>query len=127
MTVEQYHAMIETGILDEDSRVELVEGVLQAKLPKNPRHVESTYAARTSLERLMPPGWYVRAQDPITLASSEPEPDIVVVKGQRSDFRLRHPGPAEVALVVEVAAGDEVPVTLDGALLGLIPVAALLG
>jgi Uma2 family endonuclease len=103
MTVEQYHAMIDTGILDEDSPVELLEGVLLEKMPKNPRHVAATGAVRTALAQRVPTGWYVRSQDPITLSSSESEPDITVVRGQPSDFRLRHPGPADVALVVEVA------------------------
>ena len=35
--------------------------------------------------------------------SSEPEPDIALVRGQWSDYRLRHPNPEEVFLIVEVS------------------------
>ncbi|NJN19604.1 MAG: Uma2 family endonuclease [Oscillochloris sp.] len=38
-----------------------------------------------------------------TTADSEPEPDIVVVRGDRRDYPDRHPGPAEIGLVVEVS------------------------
>ena len=49
--------------------------------------------------------WYVPAAKPI-----RPEPDRCVVRGGIRDFSARHPGHADVALVVEVAdfslAGD---------------------
>jgi Uma2 family endonuclease len=45
----------------------------------------------------------VDAQEPITTESSEPEPDVVVVRGDRRLYRDRHPGPGDLALVVEVA------------------------
>jgi Uma2 family endonuclease len=55
------------------------------------------------LERVIPLGWYVDAQMPITLAASEPEPDIAVIRGNTRDYLQRHPGPAEVGLVMEIA------------------------
>lgn len=51
----------------------------------------------------MPDGWYVDAQEPITLDDSEPEPDVVVVRGNTRDYLDRHPDPQDLALVVEVA------------------------
>lgn len=46
----------------------------------------------------------VREARPITLAdNSEPEPDIALVRGTWSDYRLRHPSPEEVFLLVEVS------------------------
>lgn len=38
-----------------------------------------------------------------TLANSEPEPDVAIVRGRLDDFSSRHPGPNDVSLVVEVA------------------------
>lgn len=38
---------------------------------------------------------------PLTLRDSEPEPDIVVVRGTVEDYRIQHPSTA--ALVVEIA------------------------
>ena len=45
----------------------------------------------------------VDTQAPITLVDSEPEPDVVVVQGEPRQYLARHPGPQDVALVVEVA------------------------
>jgi Uma2 family endonuclease len=43
------------------------------------------------------------SQEPVTLADSEPEPDVMVVRGNRRQFIRRHPRPEEVALVLEGA------------------------
>src|SRR6185437_2822755 len=59
--------------------------------------------ALAKLSPLLPAGWHVRCQDPLTLADSEPEPDIAVVRGSRRDYAGRHPGPSETGLVIEVA------------------------
>lgn len=103
LSVAQYHGMIKAGILTEDDPVELLEGWLVAKMPKNPPHRLSTQLTREALADLLPAGWYVDAQEPITLLDSEPEPDVVVVRGQRRDYAERHPGADDLALVVEVA------------------------
>jgi Uma2 family endonuclease len=103
LSLDQYHAMIRAGILTDDDPVELLEGWLVAKMPKNPTHRAATRLARQALERLIPGGWYVDSQEPITLEDSEPEPDVTVVRGERRHYLDRHPGPQEVALVVEVA------------------------
>jgi Uma2 family endonuclease len=102
-SVDQYHAMIRAGILTEDDPVELLEGWLVTKMPKNPPHSVVTQLTREALARILPSGWYVDAQEPITTADSEPEPDVVVVRGDRRQYLNRHPGPQDVALVIEVA------------------------
>lgn len=104
LSVDQYHEMIRTGILTNDDQVELLEGWLIAKMPKNPPHRISTRLVRKELEKVMVDGWYVESQEPITIANSEPEPDIVVVRGNTRDYFDRHPGPEDVALVVEVSS-----------------------
>jgi Uma2 family endonuclease len=103
LSVEQYHAMARAGILTEDDPVELLEGWLVQKMTKYRPHVIATGLVRRALERLLPAGWYVAVQDPITTADSEPEPDVAVVRGEERDYPDRHPGPGDVPLVVEVA------------------------
>ena len=103
LRVEQYHAMIQAGILTEDDPVELLEGWLVTKMPKNPRHRVATQLTREALAQVLPSGWHVDAQEPITTADSEPEPDVVVVQGNRREYVDRHPGPQDIALVIEVA------------------------
>jgi Uma2 family endonuclease len=48
--------------------------------------------------------WLARASGrAVTTRDSEPEPDVSVVRGRRRDYADRHPGPEDVALLVEVA------------------------
>jgi Uma2 family endonuclease len=103
ITVEQYHAMIEAGVLTDDDPVELLEGVLVFKMPKKPAHRLALRKLARALEKLVPAEWFVQVQEPITLSTSEPEPDAAVIRGNEDDFASRHPGPAEVLMVVEVA------------------------
>ena len=69
----------------------------------NPPHRISTHISRQALERVVPDGWYVDSQMPITLSRSEPEPDVSVVRGDTRNYADRRPGPAEVGLVMEIA------------------------
>jgi len=103
LSVEHYHAMIQAGIVTDDDPIELLEGWLVVKMPKNPPHRVTTRLLRQALERLIPRGWYVDSQEPITTFDSEPEPDVTVVRGDTLDYLDRHPHPHEVGLVVEVA------------------------
>ena len=106
LSVEQYHAMIQNGILDEEDRLELLEGWLVDKMTKNPQHSVSTRRARNQLESAVSTGWYVDVQEPLTTDDSEPEPDVAVVRKSAVDSSQRHPGPDDVGLVVEVAGSS---------------------
>lgn len=103
LSVNQYHSMIANGILEEDAQLELLEGLLIGKMTKNPRHRVSTKLLRQALEKIIPTGWYVDSQEPITLQGSEPEPDVMLICGETTDYRDRHPDAASLELVVEVA------------------------
>ena len=103
LTVDQYHQLIESGKLTPDDPVELLEGVLVFKMPKGGPHSTSTGKARRVIEPLLPAGWHYRSPEPVTLDDSEPEPDGAIVRGDMDDYAGRHPGPADVALVIEVA------------------------
>ncbi|MEG4074571.1 Uma2 family endonuclease [Microcoleus sp. Pol14C2] len=103
LSIEQYHAIIQAGILTDDDSVELLEGWLVFKMPKNPPHRVTTRLVRAALENILPRGWYVDSQEPITLSNSEPEPDIVVVRGDTRQYLDRHPGAEDIALIIEVS------------------------
>jgi Uma2 family endonuclease len=103
LSVEQYHQMIHMGILTDDDPVELLEGWLVTKMPKNPRHRLSTQLTREAIAQILPAEWYVEDQEPITILDSEPEPDVAVIKGQRRQYRDRHPAATDVALLIEVS------------------------
>ena len=101
LSVVEYHRMIETGILDEDERLELLEGVIVAMSPQKDRHAWPIEYLTRLLVRALGDAYRVRAQLPITLGrSNEPEPDLAVARaGPRT--KGRHPRTA--LLVIEVA------------------------
>jgi hypothetical protein len=103
LSVEQYHQMLRAGILMDGDPVELLEGLLVQKMSKNPPHSSARRRLRKFVERMLPAGWFLDSQEPLTFDTSEPEPDAAVIRGDLDTFAERHPNPEEVALVVEVA------------------------
>lgn len=101
--VGQYHDMIERGILGPDDDVELLEGLLVRKMSKNDPHIYSTEQLRDVVGPLLPAGWIMFSQNPVTTDDSEPEPDASVVRGRRLDYRTRKPGAADTGMLAEVA------------------------
>jgi Uma2 family endonuclease len=102
-SVKQYRAMAREGILTDDDPVELLEGLLVCKITKYRSHTLATGLLQDALAEIVVPRCYVDAQEPVTTSDSEPEPDILVVRGTPRDYLDRQPGPDEVVLVVEVA------------------------
>jgi Uma2 family endonuclease len=103
ITVDQYQRMIEFGILGEDDAVELLDGVIVQKMPRNPPHDSTITRGQRRLLALVGDGWSVRPQNAITLADSQPEPDLAVAVGPDGRYDDHHPRPDELLLVVEVA------------------------
>jgi Uma2 family endonuclease len=103
LSVLQYHEMTRTGILESGAPFELLEGWLAKKMTKDPPHTLSHGCTFDALSALVGLGWHVRKEDPVTTDDSEPEPDVSIVRGRRRDYADRHPGPADVALLIEVA------------------------
>jgi Uma2 family endonuclease len=103
LSVDKYHELIRAGILTENNSVELLEGRLVQKMTKKPPHCLATLLLRETLRKVVPEGWYVDSQEPVTLSDGEPEPDGTVVRGEPRQYKDRHPNPTDLALVVEVA------------------------
>ncbi len=101
ISVDMYHQMIDSAVLTENHRVELIEGVIVAVSPQSPEHVFAGKTLARYLSRVLGDEWSVRVGYPLTLARSEPEPDIAVVRTALEDGAIRHPTTA--SLVVEVA------------------------
>ena len=102
-TVDEYHRMIDAGAFDDERPVELLEGWIVYQMGHNPPHDVVVKLVATLLDRALPSGWHTRVQSAITTADSEPLPDVAVVKGNPRDYLARHPGPADIALLIEVA------------------------
>jgi Uma2 family endonuclease len=105
LTVEKYEAMVATGLLAKRDRLELIEGHLVEKPTKHPPHSVTVGLCFDVISASFPTGWHVRAEQPVRIPDrdSEPEPDLAVARGRRADYLRVHPGPGDVALVIEIA------------------------
>jgi Uma2 family endonuclease len=102
LSVKEYHRLEEFN--ENGRRTELIRGVVIEKMSKSPLHCAISKLLYDSIAAKLGPGFVVRREDPISLADSEPEPDLSVVRGTEADFRVAHPTSAE--LVVEVAVAS---------------------
>jgi Uma2 family endonuclease len=103
MSVAAYQSLIDNGHITEDDRVELLEGYMVVKMPANPPHDSTITKLYRRLDRMVPGGFVVRCQTGSLLPDSRPEPDLAVARGAEDAFDARHPEPADLALVIEVA------------------------
>ena len=102
ITVDQYVDLVTNGVLDPDDRVELLEGVVVAMSPQNPRHAVVVHRAWLALQGAVGDRATVRSQSPFRAGRySMPEPDLAVVPGVPETYMDAHPTAAH--LVVEVA------------------------
>jgi Uma2 family endonuclease len=102
-TVQQYQRMIETGILNDEDKVELLENYVVLKIPRNPTHDGTIQLINKRLGRRVPVGWDLRGQLTVVLPDSQPEPDFAVVRGDETTYFTRHPEASDVGLLIEVA------------------------
>jgi Uma2 family endonuclease len=103
-TVDEYHELIRIGMLKGDERVELLEGWIVHKMTHNPLHDVVVDRVQEALrDRVSRNDWRVRVQSATTTTDSEPEPDVVIARGPAERYLQRHPGPEDIALIVEVA------------------------
>jgi Uma2 family endonuclease len=103
-TVQDYHRMSELGILDPNERTELIAGQITLMVAKGTPHVITLQLLASELLGQLGATALIRTQDPIHLDdSSEPEPDLVIVRGEILDYVDRHPQPNDIYLLVEVA------------------------
>jgi Uma2 family endonuclease len=102
-TVEEYHQMIDTGILTPEDKVELLDGKIVQMSPQTPPHAGTTQRASDRFKLILAGQAHVRTQLPITLSSSEPEPDVAVVEIDPGAYGNHHPSSSEIFLLIEVS------------------------
>ncbi len=103
ISVADYHTMIERGAIG--GNLELLRGALVEKMSKSSLHSRVVLWLLRWFTQHLPAGYSVRPEQPLTLADSEPEPDLVVVKGDIDDFTKAHPTSAE--LIIEICVSSE--------------------
>jgi Uma2 family endonuclease len=102
-TVDEYHRLIQAGVLTEEDPVELLEGWIVPKMTRNPRHDVALDQSQEVLRAKLPAGWRLRIHSAITTNDSEPEPDVAVVRGPIRNFLSRHPGPQDIGVLIEIS------------------------
>jgi Uma2 family endonuclease len=102
LSVAEYHQLGEFN--ENGRRTELIRGYLIEKMSKSPLHYSTIERVREILAGQIQPGWLIRQEGPLTLADSEPEPDLAVVYGTRDTFDTAHPTTAKLAIEVAVTS-----------------------
>lgn len=103
ITVAQYDRMVQTGVLGESDRVELLDGFVVEKMSRNPRHDSGLQRLARVVYGWNLAGWDIRVQMAVTLSTSKPEPDLAVVRGSANDYESHHPLASEIGLIIEVS------------------------
>ena len=102
LSVAEYHQLGEFN--ENGRRTELIRGIVIEKMSKSPLHCFVVAELRRMIESQITAAFTVFYQDPITTADSEPEPDVMVVRGAQKDFRTALPTTAELAIEVAVSS-----------------------
>jgi len=97
----EYDRLVDLGVFDNEP-LELIGGQLIVAEPKGEYHSSAVNAVEYAVRAVLPAGWIVRTQAPVSLDDeSSPELDVVVVPGRPADYRHAHP--ARPPLAIEVS------------------------
>jgi Uma2 family endonuclease len=100
-TLDDYHRMIEVGLL-EGRHAELLNGEIIEMPPEGSEHAYLGDEIGRYLSRLLGDRARVREGHPITLPNdSEPEPDIAVVRTLGQIYRQHHPYAEDIFWLIE--------------------------
>lgn len=103
-TRKDYHRLVEAGILDEDSPVELLNGQILQMSPVGDYHAACVDKLSELFRDILAKSATLRVQSPIVLDDlSEPEPNLAILKRKDNFYADGHPKPSDILLVVEVA------------------------
>ncbi len=103
-TVAEYYAMAEAGILTEDDRVELIDGVIVAMAPMGRNHRSTTNRYTRLFGESVRRRAIVQIQSSIVLDDrTMPEPDLALLREQADFYQSNDAGPEDVLLLIEVS------------------------
>ena len=103
-TVAEYYAMAEAGIFSPEERVELLDGDVIAMPPIGDWHASRVGQFTNTLPVQLQGRAIVWIQNPVRLDdSSEPQPDVMLLRWRDDFYEGGHPGPADVLLLIEVS------------------------
>jgi Uma2 family endonuclease len=103
-SVAEYHRMGESGVLGNQDRLELIHGDVLMMSPIGPRHVFYVNRLNDVLVPLVGQKGQVSVQNPVQVEeTSEPQPDVVVIRRRHEQYLTRLPVNEDVLLAIEVA------------------------
>ena len=103
-TVEQYLAMAKAGILHQEERVELLDGVIVIMAAMGNRHLASVAIFNKTLSQSVGDRAIVWVQGAIQLDdNSRPEPDLALLRERGDYYASESAGPEDVLLLIEVS------------------------
>ncbi len=103
-TVSEYHAMVDAGILNEDDRVELLDGVIINMAALGSRHIGSVNGFTRELSAAVGRRAVVQVQSSVRLDDgTEPVPDLALLRERADLYSSSVAGPEDVLLLIEVA------------------------
>ncbi|RZM79792.1 Uma2 family endonuclease [Leptolyngbya iicbica] len=101
-SVADYHQMRDLGILDR-RRCELIQGEIWDMAPEGQFHRFVNHRGVAYLRQQMSGKAEVFEAHPITLSTSEPQPDIAIVRLPDTRYLTHHPYPEDIYWLVEIA------------------------
>ena len=101
-SVADYQQMRDLGILDH-RRCELINGEIWDMAPEGVFHRFVNDRGAEYLRRVLQNKAKVFEAHPVTLADSEPQPDIAVVRLPDTRYLKRHPYPEDIYWLIEIA------------------------
>ena len=103
-TVEEYHKMLDAGILQEDDRVELIEGEIVTVAPIRMRHIMCLNRLVSILGEKVRGRAMVSPQNSLILDDeTEVEPDVALLRLREYKDEELAPRAADALLVIEIA------------------------
>ena len=103
-SVADFHRMGETGFLDPEARLELIEGELFEMTPIGSFHAGTADILTGLLVYAVGKQAIVRVQSPVVLDDhSEPQPDLVLLRPRADYYLNEHPRAQDVLLLIEVS------------------------
>jgi len=104
ISVEQFHRMIDAGVLAEDDRIELIDGEMRDMPPIGPPHCGATDTLNMILAARLVGRAVVRIQGALVLdEATEVYPDLQVLRAREDRYFNAHPTGDDALLVIEVA------------------------
>ncbi|MER2529401.1 MAG: Uma2 family endonuclease [Candidatus Competibacter denitrificans] len=103
-TVGEFHRMAEVGLLNEDSRVELIDGEIVEMAPIGSEHAGHNNHLLSLLAYRLYGKAVVAGQNPVVLGGyEEPQPDIALLRWREDYYRTSHPRAEDVLLIIEIS------------------------